>query len=190
MGAVKVRKKLYAHQVRLEGRSMTGKGKEIDRLSRRSLVLGLGGTLAAIASFKRAHGMDFGERIYNYDFKKDFDFKDVIPISGLHEGKGVVDVKFFFGEDDSPMPALLLTYALPPGASEGVHTHRPGDAKEGSYDEFYYIIEGEGVMEINGEPVAVSAGDNIFTPNEVAHGIENTSEDKLLKVYLIAMTRP
>ena len=45
-------------------------------------------------------------------------------------------------------------------------------------------------MEITGERVEVSAGDNIFTPNEVAHGIENTSEDKLLKVYLIAMTRP
>lgn len=178
------------HQVRLEGRSKTGKEKETDRLSRRTLVLGLGATLASIASFKRAHGMEFGERVYNYDFKKECDFKDVIRYPGLHEGKGVIDVKFFFGEDDAPMPALLLTYAIPPGASEGVHTHRPGDPEAGSFDEFYYIVEGEGVMEITGERVEVSAGDNIFTPNEVAHGIENTSEDKLLKVYLIAMTRP
>ena len=169
---------------------MTGKEKEIDRLSRRTLVLGLGGTLASIASFKRAHGMEFGERIYNYDFKKQRDFEDVIRYPGVHEGKGVIDIKFFFGEDDAPMPALLLTYAIPPGASEGVHTHRPGDPEAGSYDEFYYIVEGEGEMEIAGDRVAVKPGDNIFTPNEVPHGIENTSEDKLLKVYLIAMTRP
>lgn len=172
---------------------MTDKKKEIDRLSRRSLVLGLSGTLASIAMFKRAHGLESDERVHNYYFKKQLDFEDVIRYPNAHGGKGVIDVKIFFREDGAQttaaMPAWLLTFTMPPGSSEGVHTHRRGDKEAGSYDEFYYIIEGEGVMEIAGERVEVSAGDNVFTPNGVPHGIENTSIDKIMKVYMIGVTR-
>jgi hypothetical protein len=63
-------------------------------------------------------------------------------------GKGAIDVKFFFREEGAPKPALILIYTIPPGAGEGVHVHKPGDAKLGSGDEFYYIISGRGEMEV------------------------------------------
>jgi mannose-6-phosphate isomerase-like protein (cupin superfamily) len=163
------------------------------QLNRRSLVLGLGGTLASVALFERAHGLESSDRVHNYDFRKESDFEDVIPYPNAHGGKGVIDVKYFFREDatqtTAAMPAWLLIFMMPPGSSEGVHTHNIGDKEAGSYDEFYYIIEGKGVMEIAGERIAVKAGDNVFTPNGVPHGIENTSPDKILKVYMIGVSR-
>ena len=114
---------------------------------------------------------------------------DILHYPHVHEGKGAIDVKFFFRQDRYAHPALLLIYDIAPGASEGVHTHRPGDTVMGSYDEFYYILSGSGVMEIDGKKLTVTAGDHIFTPNEVAHGIENTSDTVPLKVYLVAVIR-
>jgi hypothetical protein len=122
-------------------------------------------------------------------FRNDPDRKDLLHCRGLHEGKGVIDVKFFFRSDGAPRPALLLLYAIPPGASEGVHKHQPGDSKLGSFDEFYYILSGNGEMQIDGQRVPIKRGDHIFTPNGVAHGIENTSSKKDLTVYLVAMMR-
>src|SRR5215831_14704372 len=103
--------------------------------------------------------------------------------------KGAINVKFFFREEGFPNPARILIYTIPPGASEGVHIHMPGDAKSGSFDEFYYVISGSGEMEIEGEKVPVTAGDHVFAPNGVAHGIENTSANGDLKVYLLAVMR-
>jgi mannose-6-phosphate isomerase-like protein (cupin superfamily) len=50
-------------------------------------------------------------------------------------------------------------------------------------------MEGTGEMEIDGQKVAVNAGDQVFTPNGIAHGIENTAAQGDLKVYLVAMIR-
>ena len=153
---------------------------------RRSLMVGAG-TLAALTTFNRAHGLVKPQ--FSAGFLNDRGDADVIRYPHIHEGKGAIDVKFFFRQDRYAHPALLLTYDIPPGASEGVHTHRPGDAVMGSFDEFYYILSGSGVMEIAGKTIAVTAGDHIFTPNEVAHGIENTSDTVPLKVYLVAVIR-
>ncbi|MEP7246558.1 MAG: cupin domain-containing protein [Gammaproteobacteria bacterium] len=110
-------------------------------------------------------------------------------VSGLYEGKGSVGVRRFFREEGAPLPALLLTYTLPAGSSEGLHTHRLGDETVGSFDEFYYIMEGSGEMEIEGKKVPVTVGDHLFIPNGVSHGIENTATQGDLKVYLVAMVR-
>jgi mannose-6-phosphate isomerase-like protein (cupin superfamily) len=122
-------------------------------------------------------------------FLKDSDQANILPYTRVYEGKGTIEVKFFFREEGAPNPARLLIYTIPPGASEGVHVHKPGDAKLGSFDEFYYIISGSGEMEIGGERVPVTAGDHVFTPNGIAHGIENTSAEGDLKVYLLAVMR-
>lgn len=153
---------------------------------RRSVLLGMSATaLAVLAAFRKAHG--FGGSTATELFRKEQD-GDGVEHTRVHEGKGAVGVKFFCDPEEFARPAILLTYALPPGASEGVHTHRPGDRKMGSFDEFYYIVSGSGEMQIAGEKVPVTAGDHVFTPNGVAHGIENTS-DADLKVYLVAMRR-
>jgi mannose-6-phosphate isomerase-like protein (cupin superfamily) len=107
----------------------------------------------------------------------------------VHEGDGTIEIKRFFGADKVSEPAILLLYNIPPGASEGVHTHNIGDTMEGSFDEFYYILSGSGEMHIAGETLRVKAGDHIFTPNGIGHGIKNTSTEENLKVYLVAMKR-
>jgi gentisate 1,2-dioxygenase len=148
--------------------------------------------LASAELFKKAHGMTpeaVAPAARSYTFRNDPDHERLIRYAGVHEGKGALNIKFFFRDEGAPKPALLLIYNIPPGASEGVHTHNVGDKKMGSFDEFYYILAGSGVMEIDGQKVPVAVGDHIFTPNGVSHGIENTSSDADLKVYLVAMTR-
>jgi len=132
---------------------------------------------------------DTRSNAHPYTFRNDPDHERLIAYKSVHEGKGTIDIKYFFRDEGTPKPALLLIYNIPPGASEGVHTHNVGDEKNGSYDEFYYILSGSGAMEINGKTVPVAEGDHIFTPNGVSHGIENTATTRTLKVYLVAMTR-
>jgi mannose-6-phosphate isomerase-like protein (cupin superfamily) len=179
------------------GKSSKPKSARVGNLTRRSLLAGTAlGSLAAMTAFKRAHGLEAsGARPSTSKpanrpngHRMEREHENLIHYANVHEGKGTIDIKAFFRADGYAKPALLLIYSMPPGSSEGVHTHRPGDEKLGSFDEFYYIIEGRGAMEIAGEKVPVSAGDHVFTPNGVAHGIENTS-DSLLKVYLVAMIR-
>jgi mannose-6-phosphate isomerase-like protein (cupin superfamily) len=110
------------------------------------------------------------------------------PYPHLHDGDGTVIVRYF-RFDNAPAPANFVIYDMPPGSSEGVHTHQLGDAVRGSYDEYYYVVEGQGEMEIDGEIVPVKSGDHVQTPLGVAHGIRNTQTDQNLRVFLIFITR-
>lgn len=108
--------------------------------------------------------------------------------TGVHEGKGTISVRYF-PFDNYPSPAHFVIYDIPPGASEGVHTHHLGDTVLGPYDEYYYIIAGQGEMQIDGTVVPVKAGDHVHTPLSVAHGISNIMSKESLKVYLTFITR-
>jgi quercetin dioxygenase-like cupin family protein len=110
------------------------------------------------------------------------------PYPHVHEGDGTISLRYF-RFDNSPAPANFVVYDMPPGSSEGVHTHQLGDAVLGSYDEYYYVIEGQGEMEVDGEIVPVKAGDHVHTPLGVAHGIRNTQTDRNLRVFLTFITR-
>jgi oxalate decarboxylase/phosphoglucose isomerase-like protein (cupin superfamily) len=116
------------------------------------------------------------------------DAENLIRYESLHGGKGWVDIKFVFRGTRVAEPALILVYNIPPGASEGMHSHEAGDTELGLVDEFYYIIEGRGEMQIGADRFPVRCGDHVFAPKAVPHGIENTS-DAGLKVYLVAMVR-
>jgi quercetin dioxygenase-like cupin family protein len=109
--------------------------------------------------------------------------------NNVHHGKGSMGVKRYrFG--GAPRPANFVVYDIPPGASEGVHTHlRDNSNGLGVFDEFYYIVEGEGQMEIGETRVPVRAGDHVFTPIGIPHGIENTAASGHLKVFLTFIQR-
>lgn len=126
-----------------------------------------------------------GTRARPYYF--DHDRADLRWIS-IHEGKGLSGFKYY-RFDGAALPASFVTYDLPPGASEGVHTHLLDDPVEGSFDEFYYIVSGSGQMEIGDEIVPVTAGDHVFTPIGTPHGIENTAKNQNLKVFLTFVFR-
>lgn len=53
---------------------------------------------------------------------------------------------------------------LPPGASCGEHLHA-------EREEIYYIVDGSAVMQVDGRPVEVTAGDLITCPLGTVHGI-------------------
>jgi len=122
-------------------------------------------------------------------FTKDSEATGMVEISGLHEGKGSVNTKFF-RFDGAPWPAHFIIYDLPPGASEGVHAHCLDDHnKLGSFDEYYYFVSGHGQMEIDGDIIAVATGDHVHTPLVVAHGVENTHPSEHLRVFLTFIQR-
>lgn len=122
-------------------------------------------------------------------FTKDSEVGGMVEITGIHNGKGKVKTKFF-RFDGAPAPAHFIIYDLPPGASEGVHVHFLDNRNgEGSFDEYYYFISGQGQMEIGGEIVAVAKGDHIHTPLEVAHGVENRHPTEHLRVFLTFIKR-
>ena len=107
----------------------------------------------------------------------------------VYQGKKTLEIGCFFRRQRGSEPVLLLTYKIPPGGSEGMHTHRRGDKQVGSYDEFYYIISGAGRMHIGGEDLRIEAGDYIHVPNGVAHDVRNTSRSRALKLHLVAIER-
>jgi len=122
-------------------------------------------------------------------FTKDTDVGTLKHFAGIHEGKGTVGLKLFPFQG-ATAPANFIVYDIPPGASEGVHVHHLDDRNNlGPYDEYYYIVSGQGAMQIDGKVVPVAAGDHVHTPLEVSHGIENTHQSEHLKVFLTFIHR-
>lgn len=122
-------------------------------------------------------------------FTKDSEAHGMVEITGIHAGKGKGKIKFF-RFDGAPAPAHFMIYDLPPGASEGVHVHFLDNRNdEGSFDEYYYFISGQGQMEIDGQIVPVAQGEHVHTPLAVAHGVENTHATEHLRVFLTFIKR-
>lgn len=122
-------------------------------------------------------------------FSKEPEADGMVEVAGIHQGKGKGKIRLFRFAGQSA-PAYFILYDLEPGASEGVHVHYLDDRnKEGAFDEYYYIVSGQGQMEIDGEIVPVTQGDHVHTPLEVAHGIENTHGSENLRVFLTFIER-
>ena len=68
----------------------------------------------------------------------------------------------------------------------GIAIVHPGDALNPHHhapSEFYYILQGEGVMTLNNAEKTVRQGDAIFIPGDVRHGIANRSEADVTFLY-------
>jgi mannose-6-phosphate isomerase-like protein (cupin superfamily) len=79
----------------------------------------------------------------------------------------------------------FVCFEIPPGAAEGLHVHYADDRNgTGSYDEFYYIISGRGIMTVGDTSFEVAAGDGIHAPLDLARGVANADPDELLRVHL------
>jgi mannose-6-phosphate isomerase-like protein (cupin superfamily) len=61
---------------------------------------------------------------------------------------------------------------IPPGASCGQHLHA-------STEEIYYILSGDAVIEMNGEPIHAHPGDLVLTPIGAAHSIANQGSEEM-----------
>ena len=67
---------------------------------------------------------------------------------------------------------------VPIGSEQPIHDHEP--------EQCYYIIQGKGLMIIEDESNEMIAGDAVYIPSNLKHGIKNIGDDVL--EYLTANT--
>lgn len=89
--------------------------------------------------------------------------------------RGNVSWFTLFSSDITPTRALSAGVAeIGQGGSLELHRH--------DEPEVYYILEGAGIMSINGVETAVSPGSAIYIPGDAEHGIRNEAAP-LLKLF-------
>ena len=103
-----------------------------------------------------------------------------------HGGVGLMDIKFAFkgeqgygNQNDSGWNCFAIA-TLPIGATAGYHKHS-------DTDEFFYVLEGEARLVIDGEERKISKGDIILTKVGSSHGIKDVSKE--LKFVVIEVYR-
>ncbi|UUZ79091.1 cupin domain-containing protein [Paenibacillus sp. P26] len=75
-----------------------------------------------------------------------------------------------YGQEDFDTPIRFLSYTeIPPGTSIGYHGHREDE-------EIYIILEGSGVMTVNGQTLQVRPGDVVLNKPWWKHGLETTGD--------------
>ena len=68
---------------------------------------------------------------------------------------------------------------LEPGQEQAVHAH------DGA-DKFYFVVEGTGQFTIGSEEKSAATGTLVLAPAGVAHGVRNTSTERLCLLVTIA----
>ena len=97
--------------------------------------------------------------------------------------RGAVAWYTLFSGDLTPTEGLTAGVAeLPPG--EGRLTlHRHSQA------ELYYILEGFGLLTVDGVETPVAAGAAVFIPGDAEHGLRNASDAPLRLLYVFPTDR-
>lgn len=98
----------------------------------------------------------------------------------IHEGTGTAKhVNLFNAEDFATNIGFINYTILHAGSTIGLHTH-------GQDEELYMVLEGSGIMTVNGDNRRVTAGDIIVNPPNGTHGLVNDSECDLRLLVLEA----
>ncbi len=99
-------------------------------------------------------------------------------VDKIHDGIGTAQHVSLFTREDFKTNIRFLNYTvLPAGVTIGLHPH-------GEDEELYMVLEGDGVMTVNGETQRVTSGDVIVNPPFGSHGIVNDS-DKDMKLLVM-----
>jgi len=99
-----------------------------------------------------------------------------------HDGDSLVKVVNIYDKKDLTTPLQFIHFTvLPPNTSIGLHTH-------GNDEEIYVVMEGDGVMEVDGQKVQVSQGDTILNRPFGSHALYNTSDNNDLKILVFEVT--
>jgi mannose-6-phosphate isomerase-like protein (cupin superfamily) len=97
------------------------------------------------------------------------------PGPAPHRGPGRSTGYSFF-EKASNFKHVFRKRVLHPGAAIGYHLQKE--------DEVYYILSGEGVMQMNGKEFPVKPGDAILTRPGSSHGLKQTGKDDLTLIIV------
>ena len=91
--------------------------------------------------------------------------------------KGRVRWRTLFSGDATPTDGLTAGVAeFEPGGWLGLHRHTPA--------EIYYVLEGQGVVTIEGQDHDVAPGSALFIPGDAEHGVRNPGPGWLRFVYV------
>ncbi len=95
---------------------------------------------------------------------------------GPHNGGGT-SIGYSFFENAKDFNTAFRKRVLKPGSSIGYHFQE--------IDEIYYILDGKGMMQMNGETFEVQSGDAILTRAGSSHGIAplGTNDLVIMIVY-------
>ena len=74
---------------------------------------------------------------------------------------------------------LVGLNSFEPGQEHRLHSHE-------GMDKIYHVIEGKGVFLLEDREVAMEAGLMLIAPEGVAHGIRNTSGERLVVLAVLA----
>jgi mannose-6-phosphate isomerase-like protein (cupin superfamily) len=97
------------------------------------------------------------------------------PGPAPHSGPGRSTGYSFF-EKAANFKQVFRKRVLHPGAAIGYHLQKE--------DEVYYILSGEGVMQMNGKEFPVKPGDAILTRPGSSHGLKQTGKDDLALIIV------
>lgn len=78
------------------------------------------------------------------------------------------------GPEDGTPNYVMLWVQHPPGGSSAQHVH--------AWEHQAYIVEGEGVLWVEGEEYPIRAGDAVLVPPGVEHQFRNTGGATLSRV--------
>lgn len=117
-------------------------------------------------------------------YLKQSEATDCIELQQVHDGDGVIKRRKIFMKS-SHLPVIIEIWEMDVGVSEGNHTHPDGDSAPFDsgvpfpIEEIYYINEGSGVMNVDGEEIKITAGDAVMVPPGSDHGIYNTGNNPM-----------
>jgi mannose-6-phosphate isomerase-like protein (cupin superfamily) len=108
------------------------------------------------------------------------DAKD-LPRDGWDDPvRGRIGWRTLFSGDLTPTAALTAGVAeVEPGGWLGLHRHEPA--------EIYYVIEGRGIVVLDGVEHTVGPGSAVFIPGDAEHGIRNEGDAPLRLLYAFAI---
>lgn len=97
--------------------------------------------------------------------------------------RGCVAWYTLFSSDITPTDSMAAGIAeiVPGGGALRLHSHAEA--------EIYYIIEGTGIMSLDGRETVVGAGTAVFIPGDAEHGLRNEAGSTLKLFYVFPTGR-
>jgi quercetin dioxygenase-like cupin family protein len=95
----------------------------------------------------------------------------------LEAREGVRDLKLIYPETGfDPKTLIMEIVEVPPDDHTPLHRH--------SCEEVYYVLQGEGYVEVEGTEHEFTAGDAVFNRENEAHRVVNTGDEDIRLVVV------